>query len=67
MAKIDRIRADIGFHEKMFFAGLAIIIGLIGWTWSNNQAVEVSRLGIALLGLFIACIFNIYQYRITVR
>jgi hypothetical protein len=31
MPKIERIKAEISFHEKMFFAALAVVIALVGW------------------------------------
>jgi len=31
MSRLDKIKAEISFHEKMFFAALAVVIGLIGW------------------------------------
>jgi len=31
MPKIDRIKAEISFHEKMFFAALAVVMALVGW------------------------------------
>jgi len=31
MSKIERIKAEISFHEKMFFAALAVVMALVGW------------------------------------
>ncbi len=31
MSKIERIKAEISFHEKMFFAALAVVMALAGW------------------------------------
>ena len=31
MSKIERIKAEISFHEKMFFAALAVLMALVGW------------------------------------
>jgi hypothetical protein len=30
MPKIERIKAEISFHEKMFFAALAMVLALVG-------------------------------------
>ncbi len=63
MSKLDRIKADISFHEKMFFAALAVIVGLIGWSASNFLNVPLFILLLALSGVMGAAIFGVFQYR----
>jgi cell division protein FtsL len=29
MSKLDRIKAEISFHEKMFFTAIAMMLGLL--------------------------------------
>ena len=59
MPKIDRIKTEIAFHEKLFFGALAAILALIGWMASN----ALWLLLVALAGFFGACIFGVDQYR----
>lgn len=63
MPKIDRIKTEIAFHEKMFFGALAAILALIGWMASNYQTSTVWLLLVALAGFLGACVFGIDQYR----
>ena len=63
MPKIDRIKTEITFHEKMFFGALAAMLALIGWMASNYQTATVWLLLVALAGLLSSCIFGIDQYR----
>jgi hypothetical protein len=34
MSKLDAIKARIAFHEKFFFAAMATVLALVGWTVS---------------------------------
>ncbi|MCU7835445.1 MAG: hypothetical protein KZQ83_09330 [gamma proteobacterium symbiont of Taylorina sp.] len=63
MSKIDKIKAEISFHEKMFFAALAVVIGLIGWAASNFLNVPSFILFLILFGVFASSIFGIFQYK----
>ena len=47
----------------MFFAALAVIIALIGWSASNYLSTSLFVMLLALCGLLAATIFGIYQYR----
>ena len=64
MSKLDRVKAEISFHEKMFFAALAVIIGLIGWSASNFSSTSYFVLLLALFGMAGSSAFGIYQYRV---
>ncbi len=67
MSKLDKIKAEIAFHEKMFFAALAVVIGLIGWSASNFLNTTVFVLLLALLGMLASSIFGVFQYRLIKR
>ena len=67
MSKLDKIKAEIAFHEKMFFAALTVVIGLIGWSASNFLSTSVFVLLLALFGMFASSIFGVFQYRLIKR
>ena len=46
MSESESIKANIAFHEKMFFAAIAVLITLVGWMASNYTIVS----GLLLLG-----------------
>jgi hypothetical protein len=46
MSELDRLKLEIGFHEKMFFSALAVLLGLLGWL-----AVHFETEGILVLVL----------------
>ena len=41
MSESDSIKANIAFHEKMFFAAIAILVALIGWMLQIIQLLAV--------------------------
>lgn len=53
MSESESIKADIAFHEKMFFAAIAILVTLIGWMASNYPSVGSLVLISALVGIVI--------------
>ena len=63
MSRLDRIKAEIAFHEKMLFASIAAMLALIGWLTAKyqDQAAWLVFLGVA--ALFGICVFGIDQYR----
>ena len=63
MSKADQLKAEIAFHEKMFFASLAVVIGLLGWSASNFETTRLFILGLASIGMLFSIAFGIYQYR----
>jgi thiol:disulfide interchange protein len=67
MSKLDKIKAEIAFHEKMFFAALAVVIGLIGWSASNFLNTSAFILLLALFGMLASSIFGVFQYRFIKR
>ena len=38
MPKIDKIKADISFHEKLFFGFMAALFAQIAWIAANYEA-----------------------------
>ena len=63
MSKLDRLKAEISFHEKMFFAALAIILALTGWAFENYLTVSIWVLVLVMFGLFCAIAFGVWNYR----
>ena len=63
MPKLDRIKAEIAFHEKMFFGALAAMLTLIGWIVTHYLSTGWLVLALATLALIAACIFGVDQYR----
>lgn len=63
MSKVDRLKTEIAFHEKMFFASLAGMLALIGWLAANYKTSDTWLVAFAVLGLMGSCGFGIDQYR----
>ena len=63
MPTIDRIKTEIAFHEKMFFASVAAMLALIGWTVSHYQGITIPVLLLAIAGLVGTSLFGGYQYK----
>ena len=64
MSEADSIKANIAFHEKMFFAAIAVLITLAGWMASNYTVVSGLLLVSALVVSGFSGIYVIYQYRL---
>ncbi len=63
MSKVDRIKAEISFHEKMFFTAIAIMLGLLGWAANNYRATDAAVLFLAMIGLVGAVGFGVWNYK----
>ena len=67
MSESESIKANIAFHEKMFFAAIAVLVTLAGWMASNYTIVS----GLLLVSAFVVSVFSgvyvIYQYRLIKR
>ncbi len=63
MPEIDRIKTEIAFHEKMFFAAVAGLLALIGWLASNYEDVAWWLVALGFFGILGAVGFGIDQYR----
>ncbi len=63
MSKLDRIKTEIAFHEKMFFASMAAMLALIGWLTASYKTTAPWLLALAVLGLLGASLFGVDQYR----
>ena len=63
MSKSDRLKAEIAFHEKMFFTSLALTLAVIGWTIEKADVTgDLMLIGAAMCsGLTSA--FGIWNYR----
>jgi len=64
MTKPDRIKAEISFHEKMFFAALAVLLSIIGWSVSHYTQISSFILFAALIGLFLSLLFGLWNYKL---
>ena len=67
MSESESIKADIAFHEKMFFAAIALIITLIGWLASSYGSSNDTLAVLALIACFLSACFTVYQYRLVKR
>ena len=63
MSKLDRIKAEISFHEKMFFTSIAIILGLLGWAANNYLTISFEVLFLSVAGLIGSIGFGVWNYR----
>jgi|CXWL01.1.fsa_nt_gi hypothetical protein len=63
MSKIERIKAEISFHEKMFFAALAVIMALVGWAAENYLTISFWILLLCALGFFCSLAFALWSYK----
>ena len=53
MPKIDRIKAEISFHEKMFLAALAVVMALVGWAAEHYLTTSFWILLLCASGFFV--------------
>ena len=67
MSEAESIKANIAFHEKMFFAAIAILVTLIGWMASNYTMVNSFLLSSAFIVSLFSGTYVIYQYRLIKR
>lgn len=67
MSESESIKADIAFHEKMFFVAIAALMALIGWMTANYMIVSSLLLIIVLVVSFFSGIYVVYQYRLIKR
>ena len=63
MGKLDRLKAEISFHEKMFFTAIAIMLGLLGWAANNYRSTDAVVLFLAMIGLVGAAGFGVWNYK----
>ena len=63
MSKSDRSKAEIAFHEKMFFASLALTLAVIGWTIEKADVTgDLMLIGAAMCSSLTSA-FGIWNYR----
>jgi hypothetical protein len=62
MSKTDRIKAEISFHEKMFFAALAMLLALVGWAAEHYVAISFWMLLLCAMGFFASLSFAWWSY-----
>ncbi len=67
MSESESIKANIAFHEKMFFAAIATLITLLGWMASNYTTTNKLLLVSALVISFFAGAYVVLQYRLIKR
>ena len=63
MPKIDKIKADISFHEKLFFGFMAALFAQIAWIAANYEAIRWSLLLVSLVAMIGTIAFCVTQYR----
>lgn len=67
MSESESIKANIAFHEKMFFAAIAALMALIGWMSSKYMVASSLLLIIVLVVSFFSGIYVVYQYCLIKR
>lgn len=67
MSESKSIKANIAFHEKIFFAAIATLMTLIGWIASNYPSTNSVLLVVVLIIGFFSGGFVVYQYRLIKR
>ena len=63
MTKLDIVKADIAFHEKLFFGALAVLVALVGWLASHYQEAAIWLMLLAVIAIFSATGFVVVHYR----
>jgi uncharacterized membrane protein YqaE (UPF0057 family) len=63
MPKLERIKAEIAFHEKMFFAALAVVLALVGWAAEHYLTISSWILLLCALGFFCSLVFALWSYK----
>lgn len=63
MSKLDRLKAEISFHEKMFFTAMAIMLGLLGWAANNYRSTDAVILFLTTISLVGAAGFGVWNYK----
>jgi Flp pilus assembly protein TadB len=63
MAEIDYIKVRIAFHEKILFASLAIVFGLLGWIATNYLTAHIGLILAAMLGMLTGAFFTVRHYK----
>ncbi len=61
MSKIERIKAEISFHEKMFFAALAVVMALVGWAAEHYLTISFWILLLCASGFFCSLAFALWK------
>lgn len=67
MSESESIKADIAFHEKMYFAAIAVLLALIGWISSNYVNVGILHLFLSFLATGFSGAYVVFQYRLIKR
>jgi len=63
MSTSDRLKAEIAFHEKMFFTSIAVIFAILGWTIEKARVINsILLIGVFLVTLF-AIGFSVWNYK----
>ena len=63
MPKIDKIKADISFHEKLFFGFMAALFAQIAWVAANYESIRWWFLLVSLVAMIGTTAFCLSQYR----
>ena len=67
MSKIDKIKADISLHEKLFFGFMAALFAQVAWIVSNYETINWWLLLAAFIMLIGTATFCYTQYRTIKR
>jgi len=62
MPKLDRLKEELAIHKQLFFASLAIMFGLTGWT-VTHLSLSIWVIGSSVLAVIFSAVFAYSQYR----
>ncbi len=63
MGELDKKRVELGFWEKVFFAGLAAVFGLAGWFSANYLTAGLAFLIASSVAFTFTLLFVVVSYR----
>lgn len=63
MARIDRLKAEIGFNEKQFFAAIAIVATLVAWCVSEYLTAHLWLVSGAIVLIILISLVAFFKHR----
>ena len=63
MSKADRYKAEISFHEKMFFAALAVSLSLLAWAFKNYTEINFWFMIFVFIGFTASVGFGFWNFK----
>lgn len=65
MSKSDRYKAEISFHEKMFFASLAVSLSLslLAWSFKHYSSINLWVMIFTFIGFLGSVGFGVWNFK----